>query len=81
MAARDEQTEFSRSETNKSLADERTKTDSHLERRHKEVEGHTQTPSRLTVGGRTKLEPEIGRNMIGISPMSMHGWQKVTSAC
>jgi signal transduction histidine kinase len=41
MAARDEQTEFSRSETNKSLADERTKTDSHLERRHKEVEGHT----------------------------------------
>ena len=41
MAARDEKTESSRAETNKSLADERTKTDSHLERRHQEVEGQT----------------------------------------
>lgn len=41
MTARHEETESSRVETNKSLADERTKTDGHLERRHKEVEGHT----------------------------------------
>jgi signal transduction histidine kinase len=41
MAARDEESESSRAETDKSLSDERTKTDSHLERRHKDVEGQT----------------------------------------
>jgi signal transduction histidine kinase len=41
MAARDEESESSRAETDKSLADERKKTDSHLERRHREVERET----------------------------------------
>ncbi|MEP7153646.1 MAG: ATP-binding protein [Nitrospira sp.] len=41
MAVRNEESESSRAETDKSLQDERTKTDGHLERRHKEVERQT----------------------------------------
>ena len=41
MAARHEESQSSRAATDKSLYDERTKTDGHLERRYKEVEQHT----------------------------------------
>jgi signal transduction histidine kinase len=41
MAATDEEPGDGRAETDKSLHDERTKTDGHLERRHKEVEQQT----------------------------------------
>ena len=41
MAAGDEESESSRAETDKSLKDERAKTDAHLEIGHKEVERHT----------------------------------------
>lgn len=41
MAGSDDEPKVHRADTDKSLQDERTKTDAHLERRHKEVERQT----------------------------------------